>query len=103
MKADSLKRGTHGGARPGAGPKPKPPVIAPPDVRDMLTFLQMVALGRLDASPTQVRAAVAAAQYLHVKLHDGGLRDAQAERAKKVATGKFAAAPAPLRLVEVDR
>lgn len=64
----------------------------------MLRFLQDVALGRIEANATQVRAAVAAVQYTHTKRHDGGKKDEQAERAKKVSGGKFAAA-APPRLV----
>lgn len=97
-------RANSGGARPGAGRKPKPvAVVVPPtepapDAPDMLQFLQDVALGRIEANATQVRAAVAAVQYTHTKRHDGGKRDEQSERAKKVAGGKFAAA-APPRLV----
>lgn len=97
--------GTHGGARPGAGRKPKPVVKAPEtaapggDEPDMLRFLQDVALGRIEANATQVRAAVAAVQYTHTKRHDGGKKDEQKERAKKAAGGRFAAAAPPLRLV----
>jgi phage terminase small subunit len=91
--------GRSGGARAGAGRKPKPIVRAEVEEgADMLQFLQDVALGRVEANATQVRAAVAAVQYTHTKRHDGGKRDEQAERAKKVSAGKFAAA-APPRLV----
>lgn len=96
-------RENSGGVRPGAGRKPKPPVPvegAPAaESPDMLRFLQDVALGRIDASPTQVRAAVAAVQYTHTKRHDGGKKDEQAERARSAAGGRFAAAPPPLKLV----
>lgn len=97
--------GTHGGRRPGAGRKPKPvaQVVAPdvpmPEGMDMLEFLQAVALGRIEANATQVRAAVAAVQYTHTKRHDGGKKDEQAERAERAGSGKFAAAPPPLKLV----
>jgi hypothetical protein len=97
-------RANSGGKRVGAGRKPKPiAVVVPPgepvpEGQDMLRFLQDVALGRIEANATQVRAAVAAVQYTHTKRHDGGKRDEQAERTKKVAGGKFAAA-APPRLV----
>jgi len=63
---------THGGARPGAGRKPRPPVlIVPAGVEvaapDMLRLLQDVALGRIEANATQVRAAVAALRYTDTK------------------------------------
>mgnify|MGYP007122135993 FL=1 len=66
----------------------------------MLELLQKVALGHIDATPMQVRAAIAAVQYTHTKRGDGGKRDEEADRAKKVAAGKFGAAPPPLRSVK---
>lgn len=98
-------KGTHGGARAGAGRKLKPiAVVLPPtdpvpQGQDMLRFLQDVALGRIEANATQVRAAVAAVQYTHAKRGEGGKKDEQADRAKKAASGKFAAAAPPLKLV----
>lgn len=98
--------GRSGGARPGAGrkpkerPKPVPVVeIAPAEPADMLDFLQKVALGLLDATPTQVRAAVAAVQYTHTKRHDGGKKEEVAEKAAKTAAGRFGAAAAPLKVI----
>lgn len=96
-------KGRSGGARPGAGRKPKPKPEAPPLVPqsaelDMLQFLQAVALGLVEARPIQVRAAIAAVQYTHTKQGDGGKKDQQAEKAKKASTGKFASA-APPKLV----
>ena len=99
-----------GGARPGAGrkPKPKPEVAQPAPVvieqgeRDMLKLLQDVALGIVEATPIQVRAAIAAVQYTHTKRADGGKKEEQAEKAKRVAGGKFAAA-APPKLVVNNR
>lgn len=96
-------RKNSGGARPGAGRKPKPKAVPVPvkqDGRDMLALLQDVALGLLDATPTQVRAAIAAVQYTHIKKADGGKKDEVLDRAKKAAGGKFAAAKAPLALVK---
>jgi hypothetical protein len=46
----------------------------------------------------RVRAAVAAAQYAHMKKGDGGKKDEQRERAEKVGQGRFAPSAAP-RLV----
>ena len=97
-----------GGARPGAGRKPKPetavpsPVVIEQGERDMLKLLQDVALGLIEATPIQVRAAIAAVQYTHTKRADGGKKEEQAEKAKKVAGGKFAAA-APPKLVVNNR
>lgn len=95
-----------GGARTGAGRKPKPVVERekreapiPQGEKDMLQFLQDVALGRSVATALQVRAAIAAVQYTHTKRSDGGKKEEQAEKAKKVAGGKFAAAAPPKLIV----
>lgn len=89
-----------GGARPGAGRKPNPkPAPVPQEAKDMLQLLQDVALGLTDATPLQVRAAIAAVQYTHAKKGDSGKKDEVSEKAKKAGSGKFKAAPAPLKLV----
>ena len=105
-----------GGARPGAGRKPKGKKSAPQKLeatpsaegamsgvglptRDPLEFLLDVMQGTIEASAAQVRAAVAAAQYKHMKKGDGGKKDEATEKAKKAGQGKFAAAAAPLALV----
>ncbi len=93
-----------GGKRPGAGrkakPKPPPPPPVPQGDRDMLQMLQDVALGLTQATPLQVRAAIAAVQYTHTKRGDGGKKDEANERAGKVASGsRFGPAKAPLRVV----
>ena len=94
-----------GGARPGAGRKPKPetappsPVVIEQGERDMLKLLQDVALGLIEATPIQVRAAIAAVQYTHTKKGDGGKKEELAGKARQAGTGKFKAAPAPLKLV----
>ena len=98
-------KGRSGGARSGAGRKPNPPqapIVIEQDERDMLKLLQDVALGVIEATPLQVRAAIAAVQYTHTKRSDGGKKEEQAEKAKKVAGGKFAAA-APPKLVVNNR
>jgi len=91
-------RENSGGARLGAGrkPKEKPPLVEIPE-RDMLRLLQDVALGRVEASTVQVRAAIAAVQYTHTKRSDGGKKEEKQAAAKKVA-GRFSAA-APPKLV----
>lgn len=92
-----------GGARSGAGRKPKEKPdntpVTQPEGTDMLTLLQNVALGITEATPLQVRAAIAAVQYTHTKRADGGKKDEKAENAKKASSGKFAPSAPPLKLV----
>lgn len=109
-------KGRSGGARPGAGRKPKAviegrevqahggelkrqkAVPVPQEPTDMLTLLQNVALGLTDATSLQVRAAIAAVQYTHSKKGEGGKKDEAADRAKAAAGGKFGVRQGP-RLV----
>lgn len=95
-----------GGARPGAGrpkkEKPPPPPPAQTEERDPLKFLLDVMQGVVEANNLQVRAAVAAAQYIHVKKADGGKKEEKADAAKKASGGKFAPA-APPKLVVNNR
>lgn len=46
------------------------------------------------------RLCVAILPFCHVKRGEGGKREAAADKAEKLSTGKFAAAPAPLRAVK---
>lgn len=106
-------KGRSGGARPGAGRKPKPkpesavqvgmerqphggalkrqkaaPVELAP--RDMLTLLKDIALGVVDVNGTQLRAAIAAVQYTHAKKGESsGAKEAKEAAAKAAATGRF--------------
>ena len=108
-------RPNSGGARPGAGRKKKVPAesanctavtvemeaqphggalkreravpVEAPEM-DMLSLLTRIALGQLDASPIQVRAAIAAVQYTHVKKAEGGKKDGK-QKAAEEAAGKF--------------
>ena len=89
-----------GGARPGAGrPKkekpPTPPPVVLPDT-DMLTMLQNVALGKIEATALQVRAAIAAVQYTHTKKGDGGKKEEAQERAEQAASKFRRSAPPKL-------
>lgn len=89
-----------GGSRPGAGRKPKEKTVAeqPPmhGDTDMLSLLQDVALGRVDATPLQVRAAIAAVQYTHTKKSDGGKKEEAQERAEQAASKFRRSAPPKL-------
>lgn len=79
-----------GGARSGAGRKPKEKPdntpVTQPEGTDMLTLLQNVALGVTEATPLQVRAAIAAVQYTHTKRADGGKKEEQKKAADGVAS-----------------
>ena len=115
-------RPNSGGARANAGRKPKAPTdesanaavettlerqprggalkrskAVPVEVEpcDMLSLLQRIALGQVEASAGQIRAAIAAVQYTHVKKGDGGKKDEKADKAKQASAGKFAAAAPP--------
>lgn len=92
-----------GGARPGAGRPRKHPVESTEPVlieaEDMLDLLQKIALGQVEATALQVRAAIAAVQYTHTRTRDGGKKEAQKKEAQK-ASGRFAVSEPP-RLVAV--
>jgi phage terminase small subunit len=66
---------------------------------DMLQLLKNVAMGLTEATTTQVRAAIAAIQYTHQKLGEGGKKDGKLEAAKTAGQGRFGAPPPPPRLV----
>lgn len=65
----------------------------------MLALLQDVALGKLEVTPTQLRAAIAAVQYTHTKTKDGGKKEARQKKAEDIAQ-KFQTATPP-KLVAV--
>ena len=93
-------KGRSGGARPGAGRKPKPVVpIVLPDAETPLAFLLSVMNDNAADPALRVKAATSAAQYLHTRKQDGGKKDEQIEAAKRVAAGKFGASAPPPKLV----
>ena len=90
-----------GQAHGGALKRSKEKAVEIPDM-DMLQLLQDVALGKVQASPTQVRAAIAAVQYTHQKLGEGGKKDAKQKQAEGVA-GRFSPRkPPPLPASRVN-
>lgn len=109
VKGKGGVKGRSGGARPGAGRKPKPKVdLAPTSVAgesspveiklDPLEFLAGVYNNVAFAPNVRVRAAIAHAQYLHLKKGDGGKKDDQAAAAAQKVVGRFAPG-APPKLV----
>lgn len=110
-------KGRSGGARPGAGRKPKAKTPAAPasgavdlgqvtdplglpKTDDGLVMLKAIVGNPLVPVKERLRASIALAQYQHMKKGDGGLKDERAEKAKKAAGAKFGAAPPPLALVK---
>lgn len=88
-----------GGARPNSGPKPKPVKPLKVKAKEPLAFLLEV-MQDADAEPRlRVRAAVAAAQYRHMKKGDGGKKDERQEKAGKAGRGQFATPAAPKLVV----
>jgi phage terminase small subunit len=114
-------RPNSGGKRPGAGRKPKPklPVLdagigtvaatsedhpavvvtalTDGQTRKPLAFLELVMNDPTVPLRDRIRAAIAAAQYRHLKKGDGGKKDEQADKADQAAA-KFTTA-APPRLI----
>lgn len=95
-------KGRSGGARPGAGRKPKDPseeqTIATSGNQTPLEFLLAVMNDNALADKLRLEAAKTAAQYVHPKKGEGGKKDDAAERAKAAAGGKFGVRQGP-RLV----
>ena len=100
-------KGKSGGARAGAGRKAAEPVFIAPEAAkvvdgeplDPRPTLELIALGHMDVSQSQMKALLALLPYVHTKKGDGGKKDEAADKAKKVGAGKFAAAAPPLKLV----
>jgi phage terminase small subunit len=98
--------GTWGGKRPGAGRKPRTAEATPEKAgdrkptRDPLEYLLDVMQGLVTPTVDQLKAAIAATQYVHTKKGEGGKKDAAKEAAQEVATGRFKSKPPPLRAVK---
>ena len=99
-------KGKSGGARAGAGRKPKQPVMIPPETAQVVLgepldprpTLELVALGHIEVTPAQLKALTALLPYVHSKKGEGGKKDQRAADAKKANVGRFTPA-APPRLV----
>lgn len=83
---------------PPAPPAPPAPVVQ--GAETPLEFLLAVMNNPMVEDRLRLDAAKTAAQYMHLKKGDGGIKEEKAEKAKKAAAGKFGAAPAPLRMVK---
>ena len=97
-KPPTKPKAAHGGPRPNSGPKRVPP--AQNAYPDPLSFLLAVVRGEIVPSPAQVRAAVAAARFVHRRPGADGKRVDERDAAVRAASsGRLAAPPAPLRLL----
>lgn len=94
------KRPNTGGARPGAGRKPNPPIEISVigEHEDPKVFLLAVMNDTTLDGKVRLDAAKALMPYVHQRLAEGGKKDARHDAARKVSKGKFAPAAAP-RLV----
>lgn len=96
-----------GGARPGAGRKPKPKeeklTIATDGKQTPLEFLLGVMNNNLIEDRLRIDAAKTAAQYVHAKKGEGGIKDEKQEAAKKAGAGKFGASAPPKLIVNNGR
>lgn len=72
-----------GGARPGAGRKPKPAQLT--EITDPAEFLQAVMVGRIVPSVAQLDAAKAL-----LRVQSTGKKAMTVDRAKEAAKGRFA-------------
>lgn len=89
-------KGKSGGARPGAGRKPKPPTIVDlaATYDDPEKFLRAVMNDTMTDAKLRVDAAKALMPYVHQRKGEGGKKEADAAAAKKVAS-RFSSAPPP--------
>lgn len=88
-----------GGARPGAGRKPKQPEpVDIPESGDPMVFLLAVMDDESADQRVRADAAKALLPYMHPKIGEGGKKEAK-DRAAKAVGGKFAPAATPLKLV----
>lgn len=94
-------KGRSGGARPGAGRKPKPPQVGTISADTPLEFLEAAMRDNALDMALRVRAASYAAPYRHAKKGDTGKGQARKEAAEEVVKrSKFAPAAAPKLVVD---
>lgn len=70
----------------------------PVETSDSKEFLEMVMRGQIEASISQIRAAMSLLPFQHPKLGEGGKKEARKDAAEKVS-GRFAPSAPPPRLV----
>lgn len=71
--------------------------------REPLEFLELALNTPSAPLKDRIRAAIAAAQYRHVKRGDGGKKEEQQQKARRVASGRFAMTAPPKLVVNNAR
>lgn len=89
-KKEMLEPQAHGGAL-----KREKAVPVPVEGSDVLTLLQDIAFGRVEATMTQIRAASATLPFLYAKKGDGGKKDEEEAKRKAASAGRFGRREAP--------
>ena len=101
-------KGRSGGARPGSGPKRKPPTVITPDVAgpqvdggpfNPRPTLERIALGEIDVSPQQFKALMGLMPYTNAKKGEGGKKEQRQAAAEKVVRRFTPAAPPKLAAI----
>lgn len=94
-------RANTGGARPGAGRKPNPPVLLELEGThdDPRKFLLDVMNDRNSDARLRVDAAKSLMAYTHRRVAEVGKKADQQVAARKASTGRFAATAPPLHIV----
>ena len=99
------KPGRSGGARPGAGRKPKGVAYIAPEIAKVVAgqpldprpTIELIALGHMEVSPQQFKALMGLMPYTNAKKGESKADEAAAKQ-KAAAAGKFAVRQGP-RLV----
>lgn len=86
-------RPNSGGARPNSGPKPREVTLADTEGLDPLSFLLFVQNSGDVPADLRIRAATAAAQYVHAKKGEDGKKGKDAAAAKNAASKLIPLAP----------
>jgi phage terminase small subunit len=94
-------KGRSGGARPGAGRKPRAPIIvALSSGPCSLAFLKAVMQNNSIDLALRIVAAKALLPFTHCRVTSAGKKAAQADAAKTVGAGRFASSAPPKLVVD---
>ena len=88
-------RANSGGARPGAGRKPKAPVPVATTEADPKDFLLALMQDVTADQKVRLDAAKTLMPFIHMKLGEGGKKDEKQRAAQTAGAGKFAASAPP--------
>ncbi|MCL4680585.1 MAG: hypothetical protein KJZ92_04865 [Rhodocyclaceae bacterium] len=89
------ERSRKGGARPGAGRKPKLLAIEGGRIVDPKEFLLRLVSDDSQSAYLRTTAAKALMPYMHHRLAEGGKKESRQAEARKASEGKFATSTPP--------